>query len=530
MFAGRSLCHSFTFAALVAALFTALGGSAAASEPDLGELVTNAIDGAIASQTSPRACPGLTGGTAGMPETATPGRSTPDRGNGLEAGEKTGAPHSLPRAVPLRSTAATYNRRYWFVLRRGRIYYRSNREVTGIRQPWARLPTPGCLDGRVTGISADDDEMIAIRRDRQVFTMDGALGDPRLFNWTVRWGPTFWTGPGRTLPGGITWSWSVSSPREDGTFTDPAGNEHPVGDAKVSHIWLLGHGGQRLTYMDPWLPDDESYEMCGPKRGRFRSVDMSASGSTVFVINRLGDMFTRLYDFDISGPDSFFVRYSYYDQRGVPNPAVQLPPEPWARQPKIPGRITSAISIEKRGTGSIHRVLRVEGIRHGHTGYWQRDIASPARAGWRFVRTDLPLAGRRIRNPARNTSARNLGESEDAPYSMRPGGLTGRIANFNVYCSPARLKMRIDRDSAARLTLHTVDAIRQTPRARGLDSDPRLIQGTVEAGPRVLRSRDPDVRAFAARYLEGRFTDARIDATKRVLSFPDQGWRFVREG
>src|SRR5205809_899488 len=83
------------------------------------------------------------------------------------------------------------------------------------------LRTPSCFDGQVRGISADDDEMIAIGPHRQVFTMDGALGDPRFFNWTVRWGPTFWTGPGRTLPGGITWSWSVSSPREDGTFTDP---------------------------------------------------------------------------------------------------------------------------------------------------------------------------------------------------------------------------------------------------------------------------------------------------------------------
>jgi hypothetical protein len=239
-------------------------------------------------------------------------------------------------------------------------------------------------------------------------------------------------------------------------------------------------------------------------------------------------MFTRLYDFDISGPDSFFLDYSYYNQRGVANPAIQLPPEPWTHQPKIPGRITSAISIEKVKTGSVHRILRVEGRRRGRTGFWQRDIASPRAAGWRFVKTGQRLSGRPLANPRRDTSARGLGRSEDAPYAMKGPGLRGRIPNFNVYCSPARLQMRLDRNSSVRLRLHTTDAIRQTRRARGLDSNPRFAQGTIEAGRRVRRSPDPDIRAFAARYLEGRFTDVRIDATTTRLEFPDQGWSFRR--
>jgi hypothetical protein len=278
--------------------------------------------------------------------------------------------------------------------------------------------------------------------------------------------------------------------------------------------------------MDPWLPDDESYEACGPKRGRFRAVNMSASGSTVAVVNRFGDIFTRLYDFDISGPDGFFLDYSYYDQRGVEGPAIQLPPEPWTRQPKVPGRITSAISIEKVSTGSAHRILRVDGMRNGKRGFWQRDIASPRSAGWIFVRGGERLAGRRLANSSRNTSARGLGRSEDAPYVMHGPGITGRIPNFNVYCSPARLRLRLDRNSSVRVKLHTTDAIRQTPRARGLDSSPRFIQGTIEAGRRVRKSHDPDVRGFSGQYLRGRFTDVSIDATTRELRFPDQGWSF----
>jgi hypothetical protein len=511
------------------AIALALAGPspASATKPDPAELILDGLGGVLISQTSPRVCPQLSGGTAGLPELTTPpGQLVPDRGNGLEPGDATTAPASLPGALYLRTTTDTYNRRYWFALRGGRIYFKSNAAVTGIRQPWAPLSTPSCFAGRVTGISVDDDELVAIADHRQIFTMDGALGDPGFFNWTVRWGPVFWTGPGRRLPPGKAWAWSVSSPREDGTFTDRAGNRHPVGDAKVSHAWLLRRGGQRLTYMDPWLPRDQSYEMCGPERGRFRSVDMSASGSTVFVTNRYGDMFTRLYDFDISGPDSFFVDYSYRNQRGKANPAIQLPPEPWTRQPKIPGRITSAISIEKQGTGSIHRILRVEGRHGGSTGYWQRDIASAPSAGWKFVRTGAPLEGRALRNPRRNTSGKGLGRSENAQYAMRTPGLRGRIPNFNLYCSPAHLSFRLDRNSSVRLRLHTTDDIRQTPRARGLDSNPRVVQGTIEASHRVRASTDPDVQAFVAKYLAGKWTDARINATRQTLAFPSQGWSF----
>src|SRR5439155_381971 len=221
----------------------------------------------------------------------------------LEPGDATSAPASLPEEIYLRSTTATYNRRYWFIVRAGRIYFKSNAEVTGIRQPWAPLRTPNCFDGQVRGISADDDEMIAI----------------------------------------------------------------------------------------------------GPERGRVRAVDMSASGSTVFVINRFGDMFTRLYDFDISGPDSFFLDYSYEDQRGVQDPAIQLPPEPWREQPKIPGRITGAISIEKVGLGSIHRTLRVEGVHGGVTGFWEKDITEPDIGDWRFVPTGAPLEGEPLSNSPRDT-------------------------------------------------------------------------------------------------------------------------------
>jgi hypothetical protein len=301
----------------------------------------------------------------------------------------------------------------------------------------------------------------------------------------------------------------VVSPLEDGTWTDPAGNRTQVGSGKVSHIWGLRRGGQRLTFWDPWLPHDQSYEMCGPHRGRFRAVNMSASGSHVFVIGRYGDMYTRLYDFDISGHDQAFFSYTYEDQRGKGDGApIQLPAEAWARQPKIPGRITDRISIAKTGKGAIHAILRVEGRHGGASGYWQRDIAQPAAAGWRFHATGDALRGRPLANPPGDTSSRRLGPGEDMRFAMRSGGVHAVLENFNVYCSPARL--RVTRDGVIRkLRLYTVDGLRQQARARGLDSDPRVQYGAI-------------------RYPDGRFRNVTVQATAGEVSIPDLGWRLLR--
>ncbi len=472
-------------------------------------------------------CPELAGGTAGSREVEGVPPREPDDGNPLHAGSPTEAPDSLPGRVDLRGTRQTFNRRYEFVVARGTVFYRSHAPVTGIHEPWAKLQVPECIDGRVRAISADDDEMVVVDEDRWIYTLDGILSDPAFFTWTMRWGPPFWTGSGHRLPVGIrTWSWSVLSQLEDRTWRDAAGNDHPVGDFKVSHIWALGRDGRRLTYIDPWLPRDTSFEMCSPHRGRFRSVGMSASGSTVFVIGAHGDMFTRLYDFDISGADSVFFDYSYADQRGRENPVIQLPSPAWQEQPKIPGVVTDRISIHKVGAKALHRTLRVAGRHDGRNGYWHKDITA---ARWRFTPTGGPLRGKVLDNPARDTSARGLLSPEDRRYVGASGTARITVPDFNVYCSPARIRVWLATGERFALRLHTVDAIRQDTRARGLDAEPRLVQGTIEVPVGLLRSRDREVRGFLASLgPRGRFVDADLDATLGRLEFRDQGWTLRR--
>ena len=430
---------------------------------------------------------------------------------GQPAGGPPGLPSSwakaprglLPEHFHLRTQREGFNRLYEFATRNGKVFARLRRGSGS----WRRLPLPACFAGRVAAISVDDDELIALDDARHIFTMDNALKHGSQFSWTGHWGVPVWLGPGFILPPTKAWSWSVVSPLEDHNWTDPAGNRTAIGDGKVSHIWGLRRGGRRLTFWDPWLPLDQSYEMCGPHRGRFRAVNLSAGGSYVFVIGRFGDMFTRLYDFDISGHDPIFFDYSYENQRGKGDGApIQLPPEGWTEQPKIPGRITSAISIHKIGVDSIHRILRVEGKRRGHTGYWQRDVATPRAKGWEFHRTDAPLTRKLLPNPPADTSLRGLGRSEDRRYRMRAGNVTATLTNYNVYCSPATLRWS-EGGRVREYRLFNIDGLRQVARARGLDDEPRTQYGEIRWGP-------------------GNFESVTVQATRAEVLLEERGWKF----
>ncbi len=437
----------------------------------------------------------------------------------------------LPRRIFLRGPTDTYNARYAFATRGGRLYVS---HAGGDAVGWREVPLPDCLAGRVASISADDDELVAIDADRRVFTMDNALKGPDLFNWSRRWGLPFWNGPGRTLPTGVlAWSWSVLSPAEDRTWTDTAGNAHAVGNDKVSHIWALRTGGRRLTFMDPWLANDDSYEMCGPVRGRFRAVDLSASGSTVFVVGRHGDLYTRLFDFDLSGSDAAFFHYSYDPQkRGDASAPIQLPAPAWVHQPKVPGAITSAISVEKTGTGAIHRTLRVEGLdARGRTGYWEKDIIKTTSAAWRFHRTGLPLRGRRLDNPRRDTTRLGLGAPTGVAFTGRADGMTIAVSGYDVHCTPSRLQLTAG-GKTVDLVLHSVDALRGSITSPRLDASPRAQYGAVEVPRAVLAhlaGQPAAIRTFITTTLKAkRFTNVSLTVTRPALTVDELGWTLKR--
>ncbi|MFJ5546173.1 hypothetical protein [Streptomyces sp. NPDC093225] len=454
-------------------------------------------------------------GTAGLADLV-PGDST----LGLSALPP--ATVELPPQVPLRGTTETFNRRWSFALREGRTYVKEAAATGG----WRAMALPDCLAGRVTGISVDDDELVALDEDGRIYTMDHALNAPWTWNWTYRYGAPLWLGEGNTVPYGSTrWTWSVLSPGEDRVWRDTAGNDHPVGGAKVSHVFALSADGSRITYVDPWLPADHSYEMATPHRGRFQAVALSTAASTSFVVNRYGDLYTRLYDFDISGSDRVFFGYSYEDQRGAAFPKIQLPAPDWVRQPKVPaaGELTDRISVHKTGRGSDARELRVEGRDHGFTGYWHKSLTA---SRWTFTATGRPLQGRLLRNTAEDRSADTLAPPSPYDYAGAQGGMTARVDAFDVAVEDTRLLLRAG-DEELRLTLHTVDGLRQSARAAGLTAQPRRFYGTVEVPQSVLDgpgAQHPLLRGLVQDLLgSARFTDTDVVVTDRTMTIARLG-------
>jgi hypothetical protein len=445
-------------------------------------------------------CAALLAGTASTPKDQLPPRApdalTPTLND--QAATPAAEDHAarLPERVDLRTSTESFNARYDFALLDGQIFVRER----GSAEAWLRLNLPACFAGRVTAISADDEELIAVDPERSVYTMDYALGDVWTFNWTARWGPHFWANVGIELPADTAaWTLSNLTAKADGGWVDEAGNFNSSGG--VTTVFVLREDRQRITYLDPWLPIDYSYEMCGPQRGTLRLSGISASGSTTFVAGMNGSLWTRLYDFDTSGANSIFVDYSYEDQRGLSDHRVQLPASPWVEHDPPPGRYTDLVSIEKifrEDKTDMTRRLRVEGAQDGATGFWEKDWRDDE---WTFVPTGRELLG----NPLPRAGQQTHGPAEDFRFTGTIGNTEVSVPNFNPYCGDSDLIVRSGTEELT-LTLHSVDGLRQEQRARGLDDTAHEYYGVIEVPPSVLENLDdldPELRAFVQNELGG---------------------------
>ena len=412
--------------------------------------------------------------------------------------------------VHLRTNTETFNKAYYAVVKDGDILVKPNVEQTGETGEWKKLTLIDGLEGDVTEIALDDEYMIALNSSRQIYTMENALVEISEFKWKKSWGFPFWGGPGMKLKSDIIkWDWSVVSPITDENWTDPAGNLFPVGLARCSHIWLLNNDGQRLTYVDPWLPTDYSYEIDTPKRGTFVSVNLSTSGSYLFLINRYGDMYTRFYDFDIGGADAGYI-YSYYDQSNKLIPVMQLPPAQWVLHPKIEGTITDKISIHKIGKNCVNRTMRVEGTdQEGNTGYYEKDVTEvDASSQWVFHKTGRPIEGTLLDNKSYDSSDLITAQNEDKLYELNMENLdtlsddlpswrimnnndwAAELLNFSCYNSPTDIRIHFSTNDFIDLKLHTTEFIRLLPIERGLTDKPRYIGATIEVPAELLNNMD----------------------------------------
>lgn len=287
-----------------------------------------------------------------------------------------GAPEDPPL---LKTRTVSFNSAWYVKAEGGKVYLKPNYERTGQDGPWRELAVHEGA-GRITEISADGDNLIAVSEAGRVYYMKFSTR-----KWKEKIGKPI--GGAVYLPENRGWAVSHLGPEAGNYYEDPDGK--PIQNKEgVSTVYVLSKDGLRLSYMDPWLRPGFDYHVDMPLRGRFAAENVSASASTVFLIGRGGRMFTRLADFDTMGCDPLF---SYSFTPSVKPGVIRLPGEDWREQPRIDGRVTRNITVIQNGRGNAARELRVEGVdAEGKGGYYTKAIFA---AAWSFVRTGRPVAG-----------------------------------------------------------------------------------------------------------------------------------------
>ena len=280
---------------------------------------------------------------------------------------------ALPERVVVKTPTDSFTATHEVALRDGHLWWRK------LGDPWTLLPPDGLpaprskhlkafrKPERVESLSADGDNLIAIGPDGTVYYAKLSTLD-----WVDQWGPT---GFQKTLS--VKGLDAVAMSHRMIAFSDIDGNVHPV-SAGVTTLYGLRDGGRTLAFADPWLPAHFGRTLCLPERGRFIASALSASASTVFVMDASGRSFTRLVDFDIHG-DNPALLYSYAREKrdGWKLDVRTLPEAGWVEQPRIPGKHTTRITIFQTGPTNADRELRVE----GDGGVWTKRLED---AEWKF--------------------------------------------------------------------------------------------------------------------------------------------------
>jgi hypothetical protein len=355
------------------------------------------------------------------------------------------APPVLPDRIAVKTPTRSFTASHYLALEDGRLWWRANPETTGRKETWSLVPPDGLpigtgrleavkeLIANVTGgpdsfvrptrlveLTADGDNVIVVGDDGTVFyaKLPG-------LEWTNVWGPAGFKKPLKIdfLHRGLAIS------HRKGPYEDIDGNSHPV-TVGVTTFYALSGDGRTLSYTDPWLPANFGHQLCLPLHGQWVGAGLSASASTIFVIDSAGRGFTRLADFDTIGLDPTMV-YSWEREKRSGLKAVirSLPPEDWVAQPPLPGKATNRITVLQTGPGNAARELRVE----GEGGYYRKAIRAPA---WEFVQTGEKATGVWADPPAIPPAP------EPAPVLR---GLLKDIdlelRDFDVHCSPAKVRM-----------------------------------------------------------------------------------------
>lgn len=319
-------------------------------------------------------------------------------------------------AILVKTPTQTFCKGWGFALVDGRIYYASQEsEVVdgkGKTPSWKLLTKTGLPHSRMPGfaeprriveISADGDTLFALSDEGRMYQCYFAH---TTVTRPLAWIDTFgWPDKLPLILNDIVLDnrgWAVGTRRKDVLwYEDINGNQHHYGTMGIETVYFLAKDGQEIRYADTGLPSDFSHGILGPERGSFIASALSASASTLFVIDGKGEMYTRLADFDTLGNDPMFFKYTYRrESHPIPGSNYRsnftpwaLPSEDWKKEPTIPlsgkARISSCITILQDGRGNFARELRVAGLSaSGETGYYSKKISDES---WSFRKCQLSI-------------------------------------------------------------------------------------------------------------------------------------------
>jgi hypothetical protein len=413
----------------------------------------------------------------------------------------------LPDEVLIKTRTQSFCVGYQFCLVDGRVYYK-RLPPEGSSEKWRLLSKTGLPHStvinfqapkRIIEISADADALFALSDSGRLYRcyFDAKTASPSL-TWTDAFGwPDVSPLELNDLVSGNR-GWSLGARRNHVLwYDDPSGNQHHFGTMGIETLYFLRSDGQELRYADTGLPSDFSHGLLGPERGAFVARAISASASTVFLMNDSGEMYTRLADFDTLGCDPMFFKYTYRKESyGLDGSDFKsnftpwaLPNESWRKQPSIPAsgaaRLTSRITILQTGQGNGARELRVAGISPaGETGFYFKRIFDPE---WSFRAAALDLFPADFLDQEKTAKGEgSRGERQEGRYSgslysgsARVKGLSFEIPDFPMKEGDCRLIVRSGNESIV-IGLYPVELWTYQKRYDpGKDGTPRLFHVTL---------------------------------------------------
>ncbi len=400
---------------------------------------------------------------------------------------------AISDVVRTRSTTATFTATTELRLVDGKIWWRPRSATASALEPWTLMPKEGVpspptklaatkarlglrgtvrkgafdAPGRMVAIAADGQELIALDDRHRVYAT-------RLDR--VRWSDRF-TEAARAAPLKIPAGAQVALSVRRHAYVDIDGNGHaPSGE--VTTLYALSADGRRVNLTDRRAGARLVGTMCLPERGAFQGVALSASASTLAVLDDGGRVYSRFADVESLGHE-LGTTYSWRRERrsGARATVRSLPPEPWRAQPRLPGPFAREVTVVPGPRDGAPNELRVP----TDGGYYTKPLVGGA---WSLVNTGVRRRDALSAAPPALRDTRPVSALEGIPWH----GATTRLQGFDPVCPPAQVVVERD-DERVVLELWTREGLDTLPRGRELTGAlvlPTPVRGELASDLRAL--------------------------------------------